>query len=105
MQWSPPQAGAQIGHLLHRDHRDPIVEMVRPGSGIDDPEVFELEIMEGHTHRARGPGGVGNLEFEPVPASSFEGQQIQLSPAVRRPEIRISRPQSLDHLLEGESLP
>ncbi len=63
MQSSPPQAGAQIGHVLHRDHGNPIVEMIRPGSGIDDPEVFELEIMEGHTHRARRPGGVGNLEI------------------------------------------
>ena len=85
--------------------RNPVSKRVLQLAGIDDPQVFEPQVVDDDVHRFRGFRGIRALELEPEPLPAAEQQKVQFGASLGSVEVGLVPPVGDECLLEGESLP
>ena len=72
---------------------------------MDDPEMAQLQSLQGHPHGFCGLRGFAEFEFYSVAMSSMKEKEIDLNAAVRCPKKRLRRFEELKGLLKGKTFP
>jgi len=51
--------GCKACEICHRDDRDPAVKIVRLITGVNHPQVVQMQIFQGYQHRTLSGGRIG----------------------------------------------
>ena len=71
-------------------------------SGIDDPQMRELQTLKGLVHRLRYFRGFAEFAFNSVPAAVKNKQKIHLRPAMGGPKKCLGRLNRLQNLFDSK---
>ena len=90
-----------------RADRNIFGEAVGGFTGIDDPQVGEVQIVEGDSHGFGEAGGVGIFEFHAPIFAALLPEEVEFRAGVGAPEIEqmIHFAESPAHALQGEAFP
>ena len=92
-------------HGIDGKDRDLIVEGVFLVAGIDQPKMFEPKILNCNVHGSAAARRISVFELKPIMFACAPNQEIELGPAMGRPEINIAATQCSNDLLPTRSLP
>src|SRR4030042_2251288 len=74
-------------------------------SGIDDPQMGEVQTCKGLVHRFGYFRGFAELAFNSVPAAVSDEKKINLSTAMGGPEKCLVRLNDLQNLFDSKAFP
>ncbi len=74
-------------------------------TGVDHPEMFEMEVLNGDMHGTAAARSVGVFELKPIVFACATDQKVKLRAAVGCPEVDIAAPQRVNDLLQREAFP
>ena len=77
--------------LLEGPYRDPVVNWIRFGAWIDNPEVIETQVLQPCSHGSGDLRRFHELEFSPIATTTVHEVEIDLRTAMGRPEEGLSR--------------
>ena len=92
-------------HGIDGKDRDLIVEGVLLVAGIDQPKMFEPKILNCNVHGSAAARRISVFELKPIMFACAPNQEIELGPAMGRPEVNIAATQCSNDLLQRKAFP
>src|SRR5574341_1081768 len=74
-------------------------------SGMDDPQMCQVQTLEGLMHRLGYFGGFAEFAFDPISPAVKNKKEIYFRAAVRGPEEGLGRFDCLQNLFDSEAFP
>ena len=74
-------------------------------SGIDNPQMGEIQTLNGLVHRFGYFWGFGEFALNSIPSAVMDEKEINLGAAVGCPEKRLGRSERFQRLLNGKTFP
>ncbi len=74
-------------------------------TGINDPEMFKVQVVERDPHGSSESWRFTELESGTVTTVPMEDEQIELRTAVSKPEEALEGSEGLQNLVQGKSSP
>ena len=74
-------------------------------SGIDNPQMGEVQTLKGLVHRFGDFWGFAEFALNPIPLAVMDEKEINLGAAMGCPEKRLGRPDDLQSLFDSKAFP
>jgi len=96
---------SETGNILKREDGYLLVHRVRMLSGVDDPQVMEIEVLKSSVYGLCNKWCLVELHFHTVTTASVEKKKIDSHSIMGGPEKRLRRFNHVQDLLQGEPFP